>query len=117
MKDRLMKRILTSLLYTSVFVLSSCSINNANIGYGGQPTGVVYSDYRTPGSIANSSTKPLKSGTACTQGLFWLAAWGDAGTDDAMKEGGITKIANVQYSNKSVLSGFYSKYCTIVTGE
>ncbi len=61
--------------------------------------------------------KPTKSGEACTKGVLWIAAWGDAGTDTAMKAGSISKIATVQYSNYSILSGLYSQYCTITYGE
>lgn len=112
-----MKKIISLLLSGSALLMSGCAMSNSNLGYGGQPTGVVVASYRTPGSIANPTVKPAKSGEACTHGIFWLAAWGAAGTDDAMKAGGITKVANVQYSTYSVLSGFYSEYCTIVAGE
>ena len=112
-----MKNILTVLSAAAVLILSGCAMSNSNLGYGGQPTGVVYANYNTPGSIANTTVKPVKSGEACTHGVLWVAAWGSAGTDDAVKSAGITKIANVQYSNTSILSGLYSKYCTVVTGQ
>jgi len=111
------KTIATLLGLTAAVTLSSCAASNNNFGYGGQPTGVVYSGYNTPGSIADSHVKPARTGEACTHGILWLVAWGHAGTDDAMQNGDITKLANVQYSNTSVLSGLYSKYCTIAAGE
>jgi hypothetical protein len=113
-----MKNLITLLLSGSVIAITaSCSSYNSNLGYGGQPTGVVVSTYTTPGSIANTNVKPVKSGEACTNGVLWIAAWGDAGTDTAMKAGNINKIATVEYSNYSILSGLYSKYCTITYGE
>lgn len=113
-----MKKLLSTMLVLSGgLVAGGCAINNSNIGYGGQPTGVVYSNYNTPGSIADATVKPLKTGKACTEGVLWVSAWGNAGTNDAMQNGGITKLANVQYSNYSILSGIYSEYCTIATGE
>jgi len=112
-----MNKLLTIFSAGSILLASGCAINNANVGYGGQPTGVVYSEYRTPGNFANPEVQPTKSGTACTHGVLWLAAWGNAGTDDAMKAAGITKASNIQYSNYSILSGLYSEYCTIVSGE
>lgn len=111
------KLLLMMLVLSGDLVVGGCAVNNSNVGYGGQPTGIVYSSYNTPGSIADATVKPLKTGKACTDGVLWLAAWGNAGTNDAMQNGGITKLANVQYSNYSILSGLYSEYCTIATGE
>jgi hypothetical protein len=113
-----MKNFLSVLLAGSfALAATGCATANNNFGYGGQPTGVVYSGYRTPGNVSNPSVRPVKQGEACTHGLLWIAAWGNAGTDDAMKAGDITKLNNVQYENKSILSGLWSTYCTVATGE
>jgi hypothetical protein len=117
-KGNNMKKVIGLLLLGSAFGMSGCaSMINSNVGYGGQPTGIVYAGYTTSGNIANSEVKPEKSGKACTSGILWVVAWGHSGTNDAMKASGITKVADVQYSTYSILSGLYSEYCTIVTGE
>ena len=112
-----MKKLITIISFGSIFLYTGCASHNSNLGYGGQPTGIVVSSYNTPGSISNPTVKPQKQGVACTSGILWVAAWGDAGTKTAMSNGGITKIATVEYSNYSILSGLYSKYCTITYGE
>ena len=112
-----MKKMIAILMGTSAVVMGGCASSNNNFGYGGQPTGIIYSEYNTPGSIADAQVKPDKTGMACTHGVLWIAAWGDAGTNDAMVNGGITKLANVQYSNLSILSGLWSTYCTVAKGE
>lgn len=113
-----MKKLLLTLIgSSSLLITGGCATHNNNFGYGGQPTGIVYSNYTTPGSIADSKVKPVKTGESCTQGVLWVAAWGNSGTADAMAAGGITKVASVQYTNESILSGLYSEYCTVVMGE
>ena len=112
-----MKKLITLLLSGSVLALTGCASSNNNFGYGGQPTGVVVSSYTTPGSIANATVTPQKAGKSCTKGVLWIAAWGDAGTDTSMRNGGISKIATVEYTNYSILSGLYSEYCTLTYGE
>lgn len=106
--------LLSTVIAPSLF---GCAINNSNLGYGGQPTGIIVADYKTPGNLANPQVTPTKKGRACTKGVLWVAAWGDAGTNTAMQAGNITKVSNVEYDNYRILNGLYSEYCTIVYGE
>ena len=87
--------------------LSSCA------SYG--PMGWVYSG-GTTGISANNDVKPNKRGEACVISVLAIASGGDASIGAAKANGGITKVASVDYDVMNVL-GVYGQYCTVVKGE
>ena len=58
-----------------------------------------------------------KQGKAATESVLWLVAWGDASTNAAAKQGGITTISHMDREILFVLFGLYAKTTTIVYGE
>jgi len=58
-----------------------------------------------------------KQGKAATESVLWLVAWGDASTNAAAKQGGITTISHMDREILFVLFGLYSKTTTIVYGD
>jgi hypothetical protein len=58
-----------------------------------------------------------KVGESSSQGVLWLVAWGDAGTQAAAQEGGITTVLHSDLEIFSVLFGLYTRYTTIVYGN
>ena len=51
------------------------------------------------------------------QSILWLVAWGDAGTQAAALEGGLTTLRHMDIEVVTVLFGLYYKETTIVYGN
>jgi len=58
-----------------------------------------------------------KVGESSSQGVLWMVAWGDAGTQAAAEEGGITTVLHADQEIFSVLFGLYVRYTTVVYGN
>ena len=76
-------------------------------------TGIVHP---VPMEIDNE-VAATKSGTACSTMILGLIFTGDAGVDAAKKNGGITKVHNVDMEMTHILGYLYGKHCFIVHGE
>lgn len=98
---------LSILAVGGALVLSSCAT------YG--PSGIIYSG-GTTGVTANNDVSSAKTGKACVTSILSLVSSGDGSIKAAKDNGGITKVATVDYDAFNVL-GVYGNYCTIVTGE
>lgn len=82
----------------------------------------------TPGCLLIDVTTPLdqdlqatqlgdKQGESSFQSVLWLVAWGDAGSNAAAEEGGITTLRHMDQHTLSVLFGLYYCNTTIVYGD
>ncbi|HEX9021421.1 MAG TPA: TRL-like family protein [Nitrospirota bacterium] len=58
-----------------------------------------------------------KTGRASSQSVLWVAAWGDAGTAAAAKNGGISTVNHMDREILSVFFGIYTETTTIVYGD
>lgn len=58
-----------------------------------------------------------KVGEASMHSVLWLFMWGDAGTQAAAAQGGITTINHADERLFLVLFGVYGEYTTIVYGD
>jgi hypothetical protein len=58
-----------------------------------------------------------KTGKAMSYSLLWVAAWGDAGTSAAAKNGGLTTVNHMDMEIFSVFFGVYTETTTIVYGD
>jgi hypothetical protein len=58
-----------------------------------------------------------KVGESQARSVLWLFAWGDAGTQAAAKDGGITTIRHADQRSLGILLGVYSQQTTIVYGD
>jgi hypothetical protein len=58
-----------------------------------------------------------KVGQAQAQSVLWAVAWGDAGTQAAAKEGGITTVRHADQNGLVVFFGAYIRQTTIVYGD
>lgn len=67
----------------------------------------------------NMNRTPLgtKVGQASAHSVLWLFAWGDAGTQAAAKNGGLTVIHNADDKDLVILGGVYARRTTIVYGD
>ena len=86
----------------SVVLLSSC----------------FYAHILTPlDTDVNKTVLGQKMGKASSQSVLWAAAWGDAGTAAAAKNGGITTVNHMDREIYSVFFGIYTETTTIVYGD
>ena len=81
------------------------------------PGGWIYSNISAPiDTDANATAPGAKSGSASTESLLGLFAWGDASTTAAAANGGLSKVNSLDYDFMNVL-GIYSKFTTRAHGE
>ena len=77
--------------------------------------GVFFNDTKF-GWETTRNTDVSKEGKACANTIMGLVAQGDASISAAKAAGGITEVAHVDHSAKSIL-GIVAEYCTIVKGK
>jgi hypothetical protein len=80
--------------------------------------GLLYTDAVLPGPSGNNPIG-VRTGQSCVTTILFFSM-GDVGKPPlatAAKNGNINEIGTVNYAYTSVLSGFYSKGCTVVTGN
>ena len=78
------------------------------------PIGTLYTELKLP--ISATGAKGSKEGTAECQSILSLVATGDCSIETAKKNGGITKISNVDWETKNIL-GIIGNYKIHVYGE
>jgi hypothetical protein len=80
--------------------------------------GCAYMHVKTPyDTDLNRTTLGDKVGEATRRSVLWLVYWGDAGTEAAAKNGGLTTINHMDREIMSILFGLYYQDTTIVYGE
>lgn len=81
-------------------------------------SGCFYAHVLTPlDTNADKTVLGQKTGKAASYSVLWAAAWGDAGTAAAAKNGGITTVNHMDREIYSVFFGIYTETTTIVYGE
>ena len=97
-----MKRSFASLLGLALLALPGC----------------IYANVRVPLDTDLNQTKlGAKRGEAHNQEILGLVAWGDASTQAAAANGGITVLNHADEEIFSILGIVYSKTTTIVYGD
>lgn len=103
-------------LLAVMLLLSACARTKAGV-----PGGAFYTGWKDRSEISHvdNSVKPIKKGCACVTNMLYVAAWGDASIEKAMKNGGISKVSHVDDKLRTVgiWIPLYFKGCTVVTGE
>ena len=80
--------------------------------------GCVYVDIQIPlDTDLNNTDLGTKTGTSHYQSILGLVAWGDAGTQAAAKQGGITTLNHADQQVLSVLGFLYYRQTTVVYGN
>ena len=80
--------------------------------------GCVYANFKAPLDTDLDRTQlGSKVGESKMQSILWLVAWGDAGTQAAARNGGITTITHADRRVLSILGGLYAEHTTIVYGD
>lgn len=81
-------------------------------------SGCVYSKVTSPLDTDVAETKlGDKVGRSSNHSVLWLFAWGDAGTQAAAENGGITTIRHLDKEYYFVFFGAYSRATTIAYGD
>jgi len=81
-------------------------------------SGCVYTHIQTPLDVDLDRTRlGDKIGKSQWQSVLWAVAWGDAGTQAAAKNGGLTVINHADIETFVVLMGVYASETTILYGE
>lgn len=107
-----MRKTIIGALLLSALAFSSC----AYIAPSGNPvSGVLYTGV-TDSKIATSNEVGTKVGTSKAFNILGLVSVGEAGIQDAAKDGGITKISHVDTKTTGVL-GLFTVTKTIIYGE
>lgn len=104
-----------SLCLMVVFSLVGCTGMRAPVV---PPIGAFYNNTKAPLDVDfEKSEYGPKTGTAFTNCVLGLIAWGDASAEAAAKEGDITIIEHADYEYMNILLGVYQRYTTIVYGK
>lgn len=82
---------------------------------GSPATGFILNSAKGPGHAATPH-KIMKEGRSTCQSILGLVASGDCTISTAAKNGGITKVATVDFDVSNIL-GIFAKTTIIVTGE
>jgi hypothetical protein len=81
-------------------------------------SGCVYYNVQMPlGTEFNKTELGTKIGQSKWHSVFWLVAWGDAGTKAAADNGDIKVIRHADTKIHSLLFGLYCEVTTIVYGD
>lgn len=81
-------------------------------------SGCFYAHVVTPlDTNVDKTVLGAKTGKALSYSLLWVAAWGDAGTAAAAKNGGISTVNHMDREIFSVFFGLYTETTTIVYGD
>lgn len=81
-------------------------------------SGCVFTSVKIPLDTNLEETQlGTKVGESTSQGVMWLVAWGDSGTQAAAQNGGITTLLHADQKIYSILFGLYSKQTTVVYGN
>jgi hypothetical protein len=91
-------------------LMSGCAMT-----VGSPATGFVYTKAKGPGHAATPNAM-VKTGEATCTSILGIVANGDCSISTAAKNGGITKVATVDYDVTNVLY-LYATTTVIVTGE
>ena len=90
--------------------LVGCASANSRNGHG-----LLYTDVSDSVTVtANAGMS--KVGKSCAVNVLSLLSIGEMSADAAKREGSITRVASVDFTNTSVL-GLFVKTCTFVRGE
>ncbi len=101
-----MKKIALVGLLIGTGMLSGCASS--------MPIGTLYTDLKLPISATGAQGK--KEGTAECKSILSMVATGDCSIETAKKNGGITKVSNVDWEANSIL-GVIGTYKVRVVGE
>jgi len=101
--------ILAAGLCAAALVASGCALAPVT-----PARGLIYSNQGAP--LFPGGKPGAKIGKATSHNVLFLVSWGDSGLDAAMKDGGISDVAHVDYEVQNIFF-IYQNYTTVVRGN
>ena len=81
-------------------------------------SGCLYTHVLTPyDTNLDKTTLGQKTGRSTMRSILWLVAWGDASSEAAAKQAGITTLNHMDMEFLNVVFGIYTETTTIVYGD
>ncbi len=110
------KKLMLALLLLSVMLISSCGMIQAPVV---PPFGFLYTNFTSPLELNSCGGKDLgtKKGESSATAWFGFVAYGNAGIDAAVKNGGLKQVKHFDYKYKNYLFGAYAKFTVVVYGD
>lgn len=78
------------------------------------PMGMYYTEGKM--GLQDNGGAATKTGRACMKSVLGMVSTGDASVAAAKVNGGITKVATIDYEVENIL-GVIGEYCLVVTGS
>lgn len=100
---------------TALSALAAITFSGCAMTVGSPATGFIYTDAKGPGHMTEN-TIGSKVGTTTCSSILGIVASGDCSIQTAAKNGGIKKVATVDFKVNNVL-GLFASTEVIVTGE
>lgn len=107
-----------SILSVSILAAMVLSLTGCLVAPFVPPSGMAFSQFDAPLDVdfQNTDMSGVKKGTADTTSILGLFAFGDASSQAAAQNGGITKIVHADYEYFNIL-GIVQKTTVIVYGK
>ncbi len=81
-------------------------------------SGCLYTHVLTPyDTNLDKTVMGQKTGRSTMRSILWLVAWGDASSEAAAKQAGITTMNHMDLEILNVVFGIYTETTTIVYGD
>lgn len=110
MRKTLRTTFLLLLAFPATSLLACAAVVVSPVG-----NGVLFTTVRGPIN-ANPEAESGRSGEACASNILGLVAFGDASIEAAKRNGGIHRVATIDYEATTIFA-IYSKFCTQIRGE
>ena len=104
-----------SIKVTAIAAAAAVTFSGCAMTVGSPATGFLYTQAKGPG-LAATPHALMKEGRSTCQSILGMIAMGDCSISTAAKNGGITKVASVDYDVSNIL-GIIAKTTVIVSGE
>ncbi|MEQ8352017.1 MAG: TRL domain-containing protein [Leptospiraceae bacterium] len=99
-----------ALVLAGAFLLGACGTYQPPYGY-------IYHNTRMNKDVSEATNIGSRSGASCVQSYMGMISFGDASIKAAAAAGGIQTVKAVDYSELSILTFFYNRFCTIAHGD
>ena len=81
------------------------------------PYGYMYHNVRMNKDVSEATNIGSRSGASCVQSYMGLISFGDASIKAAAAAGGVQTVKAVDYTELSILTFFYNRFCTVAHGD
>ncbi len=101
----------------AVVIVAGLALLGTACGTYQPPYGYIYHNTRMNKDVSEATNIGSRSGASCVQSYMGMISFGDASIKAAAAAGGIQTVKAVDYSELSVFTFFYNRFCTIAHGD